>query len=92
VNNRLEGDVFPYIGKMPIKDVKPPHILDIIDRVKKRSPSMANLVKTWIGGVFRYGAGRLLVEDDPTYPLRGRTRPMVKHTTRILRQRRSGRF
>jgi integrase len=79
VTSRLEGDVFPYIGKMAIKEVKPPHILEIMDRVKRRSPSMSNLVKTWIGGVFRYAAGRLLVEDDPTYPLRGRARPKVTH-------------
>lgn len=79
VVNRMEGDVFPYIGKMPIREIKPPHILDIMDRVKKRSPTMANLVKTWIGGVFRYAAGRLLIEDDPTYPLRGKIRLKVKH-------------
>jgi integrase len=79
VTRRLEADVFPYIGDMPIKDVKAPHVLKAIDKVKKRSPVMANLVKTWIGGVFRYAAGRLLVEDDPTYPLRGRKRPTVKH-------------
>ncbi|MCD4726739.1 MAG: tyrosine-type recombinase/integrase [Pirellulales bacterium] len=79
VTNRMEADVFSYIGRMPIKDVKPPHVLSVMDRVKKRSPTMANLIKTWIGGVFRYAAGRLLVEDDPTYPLRGRIRPKVQH-------------
>ena len=40
---------------------------------------MFDLVKIWIGGVFRYGAGRLLIEDDPTYPLRGKIRLKVKH-------------
>lgn len=75
----MEADVFPRIGKMPIKEIKPPHVLDVMDRVKKRSPVMANLIKTWNGGVFRYAAGRLLVADDPTYPLRGRVRPKVQH-------------
>ena len=79
VTNRMEADVFPHIGNMPIKDVKPPHVLNVMDRVRKRSPVTANLVKTWIGGVFRYAAGRLLVEDDPTYPLRGRILPKVRH-------------
>ena len=79
VTNRMEADVFPYIGKMPIKDVKPPHVLNVVDREKKRSPAMANLVKTWIGGVFRYAAGRLLVENDPIYPLRGRIRTRGRH-------------
>jgi integrase len=83
VTRRLEVDVFPHIGEMPINDIKAPHVLDVMDRVKKRSPVMANLVKTWIGGVFRYAAGRLLVEDDPTYPLRGRKRPPVQHHSHL---------
>lgn len=80
VKQRLEADAFPYIGVLPIKSVKPAHVLDVVERVKKRSPTMANLLKTWIGGVFRYAAGRLLVEDDPTYPLRGSVKlPKVNH-------------
>lgn len=79
VVGRMEGDILPFIGKMPVKEIKPPHILDIVDRVKKRSSVTANLVKTWISGVFSYAACRLLVEDDPTYPLRGRIKLKVKH-------------
>jgi len=79
VTSRLTADAFPYIGDLPIKEVKSPHVLDIMDRVKKRSAVQANLIKTWIGGVFRYAAGRLLVDYDPTYPLRGKKLPKVQH-------------
>jgi hypothetical protein len=48
VTRRLAVDVFPHIGEMPIKDVKSPHVLDVMDRVKKRSAVQANLIKTWI--------------------------------------------
>ena len=79
VTGRLRADVFPAVGDLPIREVKSPHILSILDKVKKRSPVQADKIKTWIGGVFRFAASRLLVEYDPTYPLRGGKLKKVNH-------------
>lgn len=80
VKNRLERDAFPRFGDLPIKAVSSAHILDVLDRVKARSPTMAKLLKTWIGGVFRYAIARLVIESDPTYPLRRSIAlPQVQH-------------
>ncbi len=80
IEQSLKRDVYPRIGALPMKTIKPAHVLDLLDQVKKRSPTMAKLTRTWIGGVFRYAVGRLLVEDDPTYPLRGSVKlPKVQH-------------
>ena len=80
IEQGFKRDVFPYVGALPMKAIKPAHVLDVQDRVQKRSAAMAKLTRTWIGGVFRYAVSRLLVEDDPTYPLRGSLKvPKVQH-------------
>ncbi|MBS1191493.1 MAG: integrase [Rhodocyclaceae bacterium] len=71
VDRRLASDAFPRIGNLPIRSITPAHIKDVLKRVEQRgSPASAKLLKTWIGGVFRYAAGELLVDNDPTWPLR----------------------
>ena len=80
VERRLSGDAYPVIGDLPIKDVNPANVLEVLKRVRKRSPTMAGLLKTWISGVFRYAASNLLVETDPTWPLRDAIKAAkVKH-------------
>lgn len=70
VTRRLEVDAFPDIGKLPVKDVKPAHLLELIRKIEKRSPTQAKLIQTWVGGVFRYSVVNLRRDDDPTFPLR----------------------
>lgn len=68
---RFDGDTYQHIGDLPIRDVTPAHVKDVLKRVASRgAPASAKLLRTWIGGVFRYAAGELLVETDPTWPLR----------------------
>lgn len=68
---RMEQDVFPWLGKLPIKDVKPAHVLDVLRRVEKRSPVQAKLVQTWLGGMFKYAVINLRRDDNPAQGLRG---------------------
>lgn len=81
VEQRLAGDAYPHIGALPIRDVTPAHVKDVLKRVAGRgSPASAKLLRTWIGGVFRYAAGELLVETDPTWPLRNAIKaPKTQH-------------
>lgn len=81
IEQRLAADAFPHIGVLPIRDVTPAHVKDVLKRVERRgAPTAAKLLRTWIGGVFRYAAGELLVETDPTWPLRNALRsPKTQH-------------
>lgn len=85
VRQRLTCDAFPYIGNLPIRSVTAAHVKDTLKRVEKRgSPASAKLLKTWVGGVFRYAAGELLVDNDPTWPLRNSIKaPKTRHIAHL---------
>lgn len=85
IKQRFAGDAYPYIGFLPIKTVTPAHVKDVLKRVEKRgAPSVAKLLRTWIGGVFRYAAGELMVETDPTWPLRNTIKtPKTQHIAHL---------
>lgn len=85
IKQRLTADAFPYIGALPIKSVTPAHVKDVLKRLEKRgSLASAKLLKTWIGGVFRYAAGELLIETDPTWPLRNTLKaPKAQHIAHL---------
>lgn len=81
IEQRFAGDVYSHIGALPIREVTPAHVKDVLKRVEKRgAPASAKLLRTWIGGAFRYAAGELLVDHDPTWPLRNTIRaPKTQH-------------
>ena len=80
VRARLEADAYPRLGALPLREVTAADILAMLDLVTARSPTQAKLLKTWIGGTFRYAVKRLLCEFDPTWPLRRSVRtPQVRH-------------
>jgi len=85
IKQRFAGDAYPYIGVLPVRSVTPAHVKDVLKRVEKRgAPSIAKLLRTWIGGVFRYAAGELMVETDPTWPLRNAIKsPKTQHIAHL---------
>ena len=94
VKRRLEVDCFPAIGRLPVADVKPAHILDMLRKIEKRSSTQAKLVQTWVGGVFRYAVVNLRREDDPCFPLRRaiKTATQVRHHAILKTEREVGAF
>jgi len=72
----LESDVFPFIGSLPVKQVTPAHVLDILQRVEKRAPTMAVIVNQSIGAICRLAVVTLRSDLDPTAPLRGSLKPL----------------
>lgn len=63
--------VFPKIGAMPIKSVKPAHVLDVLTTAaKKNGPTVALEVKRAMSGVFDLAVSTLRAESDPVYPVR----------------------
>lgn len=85
IKQRFAADAYPRIGDLPIKSVTPAHVKDVLKRVEKRgAPASAKLLRTWIGGVFRYAAGELMVETDPTWPLRRTIKaPKTQHIAHL---------
>lgn len=81
IERRFANDAYPHIGALPIRSVTPADVKSALKRVEKRgAPASAKLLRTWIGGVFRYAAGELIVETDPTWPLRNAIRsPKTQH-------------
>jgi integrase len=81
VENFLGADVFPYVGKLPIRNVTAAHLLEIIRRIEERGAStVALLVRQWSSAIFRYAVATLRADNDPAAALRGAIhRPKVEH-------------
>jgi integrase len=74
---RLERDVFPWIGRKPIGGIKPPQLLEVIRRIESRGfLETAHRALATCGQVFRYAAATGRVERDITTDLRGALRPV----------------
>ncbi|HNY71656.1 MAG TPA: integrase arm-type DNA-binding domain-containing protein [Syntrophorhabdus sp.] len=74
---RLERDVFPWLGKKPIGEIKPPDILAILRRVESRGAlETAHRIRTICGQVLRYAVATGRAERDSAADLRGALPPV----------------
>ena len=67
----LERDVFPFIGMLPVRQVKASHLLEILQRVEKRAPTMAAMLNQTISSICRLAVATLRADDDPTLAVQG---------------------
>jgi integrase len=81
IETTFDGDVFPRIGKQPIKSVEAPQLLSVIRSIEKRgASSVALLVRQWSGQVFRYAILTSRASGDPSVALKGAIkRKAVRH-------------
>lgn len=81
VRTVLGGDVFPFVGGLPIQDIKSAHILQIIRKVADRdAKTVAILIRQWCSQIFCYAISTLRAEYDPCASLKGAvSRPKVQH-------------
>jgi integrase len=81
VQTVLAEDVFPRIGRLPIKAVTAHQLLAIVKQVADRgAPTIAILIRQWCSAIFRYATATLRADTDPAAALKGAiTRPRVKH-------------
>lgn len=88
VERFLEADVFPYVGKLPIRSVTAAHLLEIVRRVEGRgAETVALLVRQWCSAIFRYAVATLRADGDPAAALKGAiTRPKVAHSKPLSRE------
>jgi integrase len=73
VRRIMAREVLPYIGQVPVAEVRKRDIMDIIDRVADRAPVRANRVLAHVKRLFRWAAGRDIIEFDPSAHILKRT-------------------
>ncbi|WP_231958670.1 tyrosine-type recombinase/integrase [Altererythrobacter sp. B11] len=74
--DRLEADVFPRIGALPITSVTPPQVLDAIRAIETRGArEMAHRVRMHISDVFVWGIASGICEQDPAAVIRKALKP-----------------
>lgn len=75
---RLEQNVFPWLGRLPLASVTAPMILECLRRVEGRGAvETAHRVKHACGQVFRYGIATEHCDRNPAANLRDALRPVV---------------
>ena len=67
----LKRVVFPKIEALPVKQVTPAHILDVLTTAaKKNGLTVAAEAKRTMSGVFELAVSTLRADSDPVYPVR----------------------
>lgn len=73
---RLERDIFPWLGGRPIADIKGSELLDALRRIESRGVlETAHRAKQNCGQVFRYAVATGRAERDPSQDLKGALPP-----------------
>ncbi len=83
---RMEKDLFPWIGSLPLKDITAPLLLQTLRRIETRGAhETAHTLRQTAGQVFRYGIATGRCERDPAPDLHGALKPIiVKHMAAVL--------
>jgi len=72
VSRRFEADVFPWIGRRPVSEIKAPDVLAVLRRIEGRGAvQTAHRAHQNIGQVMRYAVATGRAERDPSADLRG---------------------
>lgn len=68
----FRADVYPRIGRLPMREITAAQVLDILKRMEKRgATTLALQVRQWISAVFRFGVATLRADADPAAALKG---------------------
>ncbi|MBR0568349.1 integrase arm-type DNA-binding domain-containing protein [Azoarcus sp. L1K30] len=83
----MESDVWPYIGRLPLRSISASHVLEVLNRVTGRgAETVAINLRQWCSSVFRYGVSTLRADVDPVAALKGAIiRPVVKNAQPMSR-------
>ena len=82
---RLEVDVFPWLGRLPVPNITPPMVLDMLRKAENRGAiETAHRVLETCGQVFRFAVATGRIESNPARDLKDALRkPMVQHFAAI---------
>lgn len=83
---RMEKDLFPHLGALPLADIKAPLLLQVLRRVERRGAiETAHTLRQTAGQVFQYGIQTGKCETNPAPDLVGALMPVqVKHMAAVL--------
>ena len=83
---RMEKDLFPRIGSLPLATITAPVLLDALRRIERRgAQEVAHTLRQTAGAVFRYGIQTGRCERNPAPDLGGALAPMhVRHMPALL--------
>lgn len=74
---RLEKNVFPWLGKRPVKEITAPEVLEVLRRIESRGIlDTAHRVRFECGQIFRYAVATGRAEHDPSAALKGALPPV----------------
>jgi integrase len=89
----LERVVFPHIGKLPMRQIMPAHILDVLKKAnEKNGPSVKDEAKRTMSAIFEFAIANLMAEADPVYPVRKALPPNKTQHKRPLATEEIGEF
>lgn len=75
----LEKDVFPWLGKLPIAEIKAKTLLECLRRIEERGASeVARKVRGLAGEIWRYAIATDRAENDIAAALSGALKPRVQ--------------
>ncbi|RMM92814.1 tyrosine-type recombinase/integrase [Pseudomonas savastanoi] len=82
IRRAFVNDVYPKIGRFPLREITAAQILVIITQMDKRdATTLALMVRQWISSVFCYGVVTLRADSDPAVAVRGAiSRKDVNHS------------
>jgi len=86
--SRLEADIFPKVGALPIRTITPKQMLDALKQVEARGVLETNRrLKQYCSAIFRFGIASTYCEHDPVASLRGALKapPRPKHHKALKR-------
>lgn len=81
----LQRVVFPAIGKLPVRQITPAHVLDILNKtVKRGAPTVAAEARRTMSAVFELAVATLRADADPVWPVRKALPPNKTQHKRAL--------
>ena len=79
VLGRLERDIFPFIGHIPVSGMTPPQLLDCLKKMQKRgSIEPAHRMRQSCGQIFRYAIANGYATYNPASELSEALNPVVR--------------
>ncbi len=92
IQNWLNNDICPWIGSLPIDEIKAVDVLAVLRKAESRGAvDTAHKLRSICGQVFRYAVATARIDSDPSRDLRGALEPkMVKHRATITDPKKVG--
>lgn len=88
IRRAFDGNVYPPIGRLPMREITAAQILDIMRRMDGRGASAYALqVRQWISAVFCFGVVTLRADADPAAAVKGAVeRGEINHSQPMSRE------